>query len=191
MDPQQFAAAYALATSIGLRAFITLALASLAMHFGYLHPAPTFAWLGSNGATTVLLGLAALEFAGEKIPLVDHAMHAVHFATKPIAAAILVGAVMPEDGNAIAPATYAMMGLGALNALGIHTVSSAVRATSTATTAGIANPFVSLLEDVLAVAGSLLAIALPILAAIGALAITIAIVLVARRIALVTRRRAA
>src|SRR5690348_12743367 len=110
MDVQQVAAAYALATSIGLRLFITLALASLAMHFGYLHPAPSFAWLGSNGATYALLGLAVLEFFSEKIPVVDHFMHAIHFATKPVAAAIIVGAMLPEPNDTIAPASYALMG---------------------------------------------------------------------------------
>ncbi|MGH7755250.1 MAG: DUF4126 domain-containing protein, partial [Vulcanimicrobiaceae bacterium] len=78
LDSQQVATAYALSTSIGLRAFVTLALASLAMHFGYLHPSPQFAWLGSDGATIVLSALALLELASEKIPTVDHFMHAIH-----------------------------------------------------------------------------------------------------------------
>src|ERR1700719_1335257 len=92
MDPTQFATAYALSTSVGLRPFLTLALASLAMHFGYLHPSHPFAALGSDGATVLLAVLAVLEFFAEKVPAVDHALHAVHFATKPVAAAVLIGA---------------------------------------------------------------------------------------------------
>lgn len=187
MDAQQFATAYALATSIGLRAFLTLALASLAMHFGYLHPAPSFAWLGSDGATIVLAVLAAIELGSDKVPVLDHFMHAIHFATKPIAAALLVGSLVPEDGNTIGAGTYALMGAGALDALGVHTASAAIRAASTATTAGVANPFVSFVEDALAAGTIVLSIFLPVLAAIGALALTLAIWLVARRIWRTTR----
>ena len=102
MDAQQFATAYALTTSIGLRAFVTLALASLAMHFGYLHPSPAFAWLGSDGATIALGVLAVLELASDKVPVVDHFMHVIHFATKPVAAAILVGA-LPDHSTKASP----------------------------------------------------------------------------------------
>jgi hypothetical protein len=189
MDAQQFAAAYALATAIGLRAFITLALASVAMHLGYLHPSPSFAWLGSNGATAALGALAILEFASEKVPVLDHFMHAIHFATKPIAAAVLVGSLVPEDNGTIGAATYAMMGAGALDALGVHAASATVRTGSTLTTGGIANPVVSLGEDLLAVVGTVLAILTPVLAAVGAALITVAIVLIARRIYLMARRQ--
>jgi hypothetical protein len=89
MDAAGFATAYGLSTSTGLRPFLVLALASLAMHFGYLHPSHAFAYLGSDGATWLLVVLAALEFAGDKVPGLDHALHAIHIATKPIAAASL------------------------------------------------------------------------------------------------------
>jgi hypothetical protein len=182
VDAQQFATAYSLSTAVGLRAFVTLALASVAMHFGYLHPAPAFAWLGSDGATGAFAVLAVLELLSEKIPVVDHFMHAIHFATKPVAAAILVGSMVPVDGDALTPATYLAMGAGALNAFGVHTASATVRTASTATTFGVANPFVSLIEDVVAVVGAVLAILLPMFAAALALACTIFVVLIARRV---------
>jgi hypothetical protein len=50
-----------------LRPFVTLALASLAMHFGYLHPSAPFASLGSDGATAVLALLAVLEVLSDNI----------------------------------------------------------------------------------------------------------------------------
>jgi hypothetical protein len=172
MDPQQFATAYALSSSVGLRAFMTLALASLAMHFGYLHPSHSFAWLGTNDSTEVLIGLAVIEFLIEKVPVVDHAAHALHFTTKPIAAALLVGSVAPEPNGSIDAGTYVLMIAAALNALGIHGISATTRVASTATTAGIANPFVSVGEDALAIAGTIGAIVLPFLAAAGALLLT-------------------
>ncbi len=190
MDAAAFATAYALSTSIGLRPFLTLALASLAMHFGYLHPAAPFAYLGSDGATWLLGALAAAEFVGDKVPIVDHTFHVLHFATKPVAAALLVGSMVP-DGGTIDTGTYALMGLGALNALGVHGGVTAVRAASTTMTLGTANPFVSLLEDVAAVTGTVLALALPFVAATLAAAMTLIVLLVVRRLYLEVRRRRA
>ncbi|MDQ2858880.1 MAG: DUF4126 domain-containing protein [Candidatus Eremiobacteraeota bacterium] len=169
-----------MSTSIGLRPFLTLTLASLAMHFGYLHPAHAFAYLGNGGATWLLGGLAALEFAGDKIPVVDHALHVVHFATKPIAAAVLVGSVLPATGSP-GPVTYALMGLGAANALGIHTGVAAVRGASTAATLGMANPFVSLVEDVLAVGATVLAFVFPFVGALLAFALTLLLLILVAR----------
>jgi uncharacterized membrane protein len=179
MDPTQFATAYALSTSIGIRPFLTLALASLAMHFGYLHPSHPFAYLGSNGATITLAVLAVLEFVGEKIPVVDHTLHMLHFASKPIAAALLVGSAVPEMGPGDVY-TYALMGAGALNALGVHTGVATLRGVSSATTLGVANPFVSLIEDAVAAVGVFLAFLAPILAAALAVVITILLFVIAR-----------
>jgi hypothetical protein len=185
MDAQQFAMAYALTSSVGLRAFMTLALASIAMHFGYVHPSPAFTWIGTTRATDILIGLAVLEFLVEKVPVVDHLAHALHFATKPIAAALLVGSVAPEPSGTIDAGTYLLMAAGALNALGIHGVSATARIASTATTGGVANPFVSVAEDVVAIAGTILALALPFVAALGALLLTAA----AAYLVLTIRRR--
>jgi hypothetical protein len=190
MDPATFATAYGLSTSIGIRPFLTLALASLAMHFGFLHPAHAFAFLGTDGATVLLGGLSVLEFVGDKIPVVDHALHALHFVTKPIAAAVLVGSAVSGAGSPDA-FDYAGMGLGALNALGIHTGIATVRGASTAMTLGFANPFVSLCEDVLAVFAAAFAIFLPIVGAAFAIAFTLAIVYLARRVYVAARHASA
>ncbi len=181
-----FSTAYALTTSIGLRPFLTLALASLAMHFGYLHPAPAFAYLGSDRATAVLAILALIEFAGDKIPLVDHTLHVLHVATKPLAAALLVGSVVPDmgPGNAVG---YALMGAGALNALGVHGAVATLRGASTVTTGGLANPLLSLAEDASAVLATLLALFAPFVAAGTAIIATIIVIVVAREVVRATR----
>ncbi len=181
MDPSMFAAAYSVSTSAGLRPFLTLAMASIAMHLGYLHPTHAFAYLGSDGATWLLGGLAVLEFGADKIPAVDHTLHVLHIATKPIAAALLVGAAIPDMGPGDA-GTYALMGAGALNALGIHAGVATVRGASTVTTAGIANPFISLLEDMLAFGGFILAFAVPLLGAVLAIALTVLLMLAVRAV---------
>jgi hypothetical protein len=191
MDPLLFATAYTLSTSVGIRPFLTLALASLAMHLGYLHPAHEFAFLGSDGATVLLASFAMLEFIAEKVPAVDHLLHVVHIAAKPVAAAILVGSAAPDivqgDGSAY---TYALMGAAALNALGVHAGIAAIRGASTATTAGLANPFISLIEDAATVVATVLALLAPLAGAALALVVTLLLIFAARAIIRHVRPRA-
>ena len=191
MDATSFATAYALSTSIGLRPFMTLALASLAMHLGYLHVAPAFAYLGADGATWLLAGLAVLEFAGDKIPAVDHVLHVLHFGIKPVAAAILVGGALGAVGASPDATTYAAIGLAALNALGVHSGVTALRGASSAMTLGIGNPVVSVVEDVIAIATTLLAILAPFVGAALALAIAIGALVVLRVLYRELRKRRA
>jgi hypothetical protein len=187
MDATQFATAYALSTSVGLRPFLTLALAALAIHFGYLHPAMRFNFLGTDGAAIVLVVLAVIEFAADKIPVVDHAVQVLHFATKPIAAAVLVGSMIP-DGSTPDVTTTGLMALGALNALGVHGGVTALRGASTVTTAGIGNPVLSFIEDAIAAVGVVIAFVAPFLGAALAVVLTIVALVCIRGILLALRR---
>lgn len=173
----QYALAYALSTSAGLRGILTLAIVSIAVHLGVLHPPAAFAWLGSNPVTLALCAVALVEILGDKIPVVDHAFHAVQTILKPAAAAILVGGIVHTQNS---PELYALMALGALNALGVHAASAATRGASTALTAGIANPAISLLEDGVAAVMIGLAFLAPLLAAGLAVLLTVLVVRAAR-----------
>lgn len=169
----QYALAYALTTTAGLRGFLTLLAAAIAIHLGWLHVTPAFAWLGSNGSMIVLSVFTLLEFAADKIPAVDHAMHVLHTAVRPVAAAMLVGGTVHTDNTA---ELSFLMGLGALNALLVHGTSVTARGASTLTTGGFANIVLSFLEDAIAVGGVLLALIKPILAALISLAFVIALI---------------
>jgi hypothetical protein len=81
-----------------------------------------------------------------------------------------------------------MMGLGALNALGVHTAVAATRGAATAMALGTANPFLSLGEDIAAVFSAVLAILVPFAGAMLAAAITLVLFVVARRLYLEIRR---
>ncbi len=175
----QYALAYALSTSAGLRGILTLAVVSIAVHLGVLHPPAAFAWLGSDEVTLALVGVALVEILGDKIPLVDHAFHALQTILKPVAAAILVGGIVHTRS---APELYTLMALGALNALGVHAISATARGASTALTAGIANPAISLLEDAASVVMIACAFLAPLLAAALAILLSVFILRAARKI---------
>jgi len=173
----QFALAYALTTTAGLRGFLTLFAASVATHYGWIHPAHSFAWLGAT-STTVVLGIFSLiEFGADKVPAIDHALHAVSFAVRPLAAAILVGGTIHADN---APTLYGLMGLGALNALLVHASSASARAASTLTTLGTANPLMSFGEDILVIGGIVIAFLHPFIGAALALLFVISLIVIAR-----------
>jgi uncharacterized membrane protein len=172
----EYALAFALTTTAGLRGFLALLVAA---HLGLLHLNAPYAWLGSDGASIVLAIFAVLEILADKIPVLDNALHVVYFAVRPAAAAILVGGTVhaPNQSELIA-----LMVVGALNALVVHGASATARAASTASTFGAANSTLSVGEDIVALGGGALAIAMPLLA--GSLALTFVVVLlvVARRI---------
>ncbi len=178
--PTQYALAYVLSSTAGVRAFVTLLAVSLAMHWGLL-PAPPhgFAWLASDGALAVLVVASILEVLGDKVPLVDHGLHVLQTIAKPVAGAMIAGAVVSPGND---PSSILLAVLGGANALAIHGVSATARAASTATTGGLANPIVSVLEDALAIGGILLGWFMPFFAAGLVLIATIVGILCVRRL---------
>jgi uncharacterized membrane protein len=178
--PTQYALAYVLTSTAGVRAFVTLLAVSLAMHWGLL-PAPPhqFAWLASDGALAILVVTAILEVLGDKIPFIDHGLHALHTIAKPLAGAVIAGTIVSPDND---PSMILLGILGGANALGIHGMSATARAASTATTGGLANPIVSVVEDGIAIGGIVLGWFLPFLTAGIVLAATIVGVICVRRL---------
>lgn len=173
----QYALAYALTTTAGLRGFLTLLAASVATHVGWLHPSPSFRWLESDGATIALAVGAAAELLADKVPLVDHALHVVSFAVRPLAAAILVGATIHTSSTG---GLYAMMAIGALNALLVHGSMATARAGTSLATLGFGNIVLSAAEDVIAAAGIAVSFWKPLIAAAIALLFVIAVVSLTR-----------
>ena len=173
----QYALAYALTTTAGVRAIVALAGVAVAAHFGFFHPPGSFAWLASPAAMWVLVGVGALELIADKVPILDHAGHFIQVATKPAAAAILVGGSV----HAQSTATLAtLMVLGGLNALGVHAGIAALRGASTVTTGGVANPAVSTAEDVGTIGSLFVAFLAPFVAAFLAITFTVLLLVFAR-----------
>jgi hypothetical protein len=156
-----------LAASAGLKTFVPLLVLSAAerFHLFGLQLAPAFAWLGSWPALAALALATAAELAADKIPIVDHAVSAVGTLARPAAGALAAAAAFHQ----LDPGLAALAGLviGAPTALAFHTAQAGGRVASTATTAGAANPVVSLAEDALAFGTAILALAAPVLVPIA------------------------
>ncbi|MEO6835671.1 MAG: DUF4126 domain-containing protein [Candidatus Tumulicola sp.] len=173
----QYALAYALTTTAGVRALLSLTAVAVAAHFHLLHPPEAFAWLGSTAAMWTLGAFAVVEILADKVPLLDHVMHVAQIALKPAAGAILVGGSIHAQSH---DAIVTLMILGALNALGVHAAVASLRGASTIATGGIANPAVSTAEDAGSIGSLILAFIAPFAAAAIAIVFTIALAIFAR-----------
>lgn len=186
MDAHNLALAYSLSSVAGLRASLTILALCVAIHVHAFAPPDSLAWMGSNVTLAVVAVLAVADFFADKIPLVDHVVHAVHTVLTPVAGGLAAATVDPS-----ASSVMAVVGVfGAANAFGIHGLRATTRVGSTAVSGGALNPVVSIIEDVFAVAGIALAFVAPFLMAAVALLATIAFILMGRRIVRSMRRPA-
>ena len=163
---QGIALAVALAACAGIRAWLPLLLAGGLHRAGLLQLGPSFDFLGSNRAL-ILFGVASvIEIVGDKIPAVDHGLDAISTVLRPLAGALLAASVL---GRFADPLTAIALGVavGAPTAIVPHATKSGLRALSTVFTAGLANPVISLLEDLLALVMFLLAVLIPIVMLLG------------------------
>ena len=172
-----------LAATAGLRAFLPVFSASLAAWMTDLPLPGNLAWL-ERPETVIIFGVATLlEILGDKIPVVDHLLDSVQVLTKPVLAALAATPFLYQ----LAPEQSVAIGIlvGAPLALGVHSAKATARLGSTATTAGMGNPLLSVTEDVAAVASIVLGFLAPLVALV-LMAVTIFFI---ARLALRVRRR--
>src|SRR5574340_988719 len=156
------ALAIALAASAGLRAWLPMLLAGILARLGWLSVGPAFQFLTSNRALLIFGVATAIELIGDKIPAVDHALDLIGTGLRPAVGALLAASVLGTVSDPLAASVLGAV-VGAPSAFVPHLAKSALRAASTTFTAGIANPILSLLEDILSVLTFVLAIVMPLL----------------------------
>ena len=150
-----------LAASAGLRAFLPLLVVGLAGRVEVIALSARFEWLASTTALTVLALAVVVEVLGDKFPIVDHLLDAVGAWARPIAGAIAAASPL----TALDPLTGLVVGLvlGGSIAGGVQAAKAGARLVSSGTTAGVANPVLSLAEDAVSLSGSVLSIFIPVL----------------------------
>jgi hypothetical protein len=168
-----------LAACAGLRAWLPLLLAGALARGGFIELGPAFRFITSNRALVLFAVATVVEIVGDKFPAVDHALDSISTVLRPAAGALLAASVMWQISD---PLTAMALGVavGAPSALVPHAAKSLLRAGSTALTGGLANPVLSLVEDVAAVVLFILAVVVPVLLAAALLLVAF---LVVRRLA--------
>ncbi len=157
--------AFGLSTSAGLNAYIPLLLVSVLTRLGVLQPEDPYTVLGSPWVIGVLSVLLLIEFFVDKIPAVDTANDVVQTFVRPAAGALMF-ASQSNLVSDVSPVLAVVAGI--LLAGSVHTAKGAVRPVVTASTAGTGNWFVSIVEDIIALLGSILAIVMPFIVMIFA-----------------------
>lgn len=170
----------ALAASCGFRVFVPLLVVSLAVKWGGVHVSDSLAWIGSDIAIWCLGTATLAELLGYYIPWVDNALDAITGPLALVAGTVIMSGMLPD-----LPA-YMQWGIGIVGGAGaagaVQASTTALRGTSTATTAGVGNFVVSTGENIMATVGSVLAVVAPILAVVGLVILIALVAMIVRKI---------
>jgi hypothetical protein len=160
-------AAFGLAAATGLNAYLPLLIVGLLARYTHLIAlkAPWNA-LTHPLVLVILAVFLAIEVTVDKIPAVDTVNDVIQTVFRPAAGAILFAA----SGNVISKLSPVLaMICGLLIAGGVHTAKAAARPAVTASTLGTANPVISLAEDAVSGATTVIAVIAPAVLAVLAL----------------------
>ena len=179
-------AGFGLSGAAGLNAWIPLLAAGLLDRAGQLQLAEPYDVLATTPGLIVVGVLFALDFVGDKVPALDHVLHAVGSIVHPASGAVLFAgsAETPTDVPSIV-----LFALGASVAGSLHATRATIRPASTTLTAGAGNPVLSFGEDVSSAVLSVLAVLAPLAGLLILIAIAVVAVLWWRRIRRARRRR--
>jgi uncharacterized protein YggT (Ycf19 family) len=154
------AQAFGLSTSAGLNAYVPLLVVSLLSRFTNLVTLdPPYDVLSSWWVIGALGVLLVIEVLVDKLPAADTVNDIVQTVVRPAAGAVLFAAT--TEGIDISPLLAGLCGV--VLAGGVHAVKAAARPAITSMTAGVANPVVSTVEDMISLVASILAIVAPFL----------------------------
>lgn len=178
-DVTAYFTALGLATAAGLNAWVPLlAVGLLSRHTDLIELTGSWSALTDTAVLLALAGVAVLDFVGDKIPAIDHALHAAGTVITP--ATGVAAALASTSAFDVSPALLTVIGL--VGAETAHGTRMAIRPFSTVGTAGAGNPVLSLLEDATSTGLSVVAIALPVLALLLVIGLFLAAWIVIRRL---------
>ncbi len=155
-----------LAASCGFRVFIPLLVMALGVRFFGLSIDKNLAWLGSDVAIICLGAATIAEILAYYIPVVDNFLDTIVGPAALVAGALVTAGMLGELPDWLQWGIGIVAGAGTAGTVQLGT--SAVRAASTTTSAGIGNPIVSTAENGLSIVGSVMAVLTPLLAIVGA-----------------------
>ena len=186
-SPRQLAA-LVVATSFaaGLNVYATLATLGLLARAGIVALPPSLDVLTSWWVIAASVALYLVEFVADKIPWFDSVWDAIHTVVRPIGGALIAVNAM----GASTPTSTALAALlGGTVAMTTHVTKASTRAAVNVSPEPLSNWFLSLTEDVIAIAVSYVALQHPIVASAVAIALLVAIISTAWLIVRWARRR--
>lgn len=156
----------ALASTCGLRAFLPLLVVSLLAWTGHAQLGESFGWMGTPLAALCFGSAVLVELIGDKIPAVDHALDAAGIVVKPVAATLTTASMVTHFDPMLALTLGVMT--GGVAAEGVHLTKAKARVMSSALTGTVANPILSVIEDIVSLIGVIMAVLVPVTVVLGA-----------------------
>ena len=164
-----------LSACCGFRVFVPLLVASIASKMGILHLGDSFQWMSSTAAIICFSAATIFEIGGYYIPFIDNILDTIMTPASVIAGTLLTAsAIVPDLDPMLKWGLGIIVGGGSAGIIQAGT--ALTRATSTATTAGAANPIVATVEHILAIVGSIFSIIIPFIIA-GIVCVVIVVLL--------------
>ena len=156
--------AFGLSAATGLNAYLPLLIVGLLARFTDLITLST-PWdtLENPWVLGVLGVLLIIEMTVDKIPAADTVNDVIQTVVRPAAGAVLFAASSSTVTN-VSPALALICGL--MVAGGVHAAKATARPIITASTMGVANPVVSVAEDVVSGTTALVSVIVPAVAAV-------------------------
>ena len=162
-----------LSTAAGFNAYLPLLITGvLARTTDLITLDAPFDRLEEPAVLGVVAAVGIVDFIGDKVPVVDHVLHAIGLVVAPIAGAFLALGVTSDTD--LVPAVALISGAVAAGAT--QGARTSVRPLSTVSTGGIGNPVLSLGEDGLSATLSFAAIIVPLVALVLVVGVVVLIV---------------
>lgn len=151
-----------LAASTGFRVFLPLFALSLSAHFGLWPINESFKWLASTPALVILGVAMVVEIGAYLVPFIDNLLDTLAVPLAGLAGTAVMASTAADLSPEVTWTLAVIAGGGA--AAAVKGVNAATRAACTATTAGLANPVVSVAETGMAALMTVLSLFVPFLA---------------------------
>lgn len=153
-----------LAAATGFRVFTPFFLLSLATYLNWIPNNTEWTWLGSETAL-ITTGIAmVIEVLAYYIPFIDNLLDSIAVPLATVSGTLIFASQFTEVSPFLQWSSAIIAGGGTAATIG--SIFAGTRATSSATTAGIANPVVSTLETIGATIMSFLSLFAPVIAVI-------------------------
>lgn len=151
-----------LSAAVGFRIFVPFLTLSIFSLLGYINLSSGFEWIGTYPAL-IAFGIATiLEIIAYFIPWFDNILDIVAVPVSIIAGSLVMGSVLADFSPFLKWSLSIIAGGGLAGS--IQSATGLLRAGSTTTTGGLANPVISTTEAGMSITLSTLAILIPILA---------------------------
>lgn len=168
-----------LSAACGLRVFLPMLILSVVSHLEWLDLAQNFQWLGTPAAMLALTVATLAEVTAYFIPWLDNALDSLAGPAAVLAGTLITASQLTQVDPLVQWSLALIAGGGTAGV--VQGTTTVVRAASTATTGGVANPLLASLELGGSLIASMVTLLTPVLMAATVLVLALATFVVLRR----------